>query len=248
MRKLYTYPWLIVAVITAITVFFGFQLPRAELDNNNLRFVPPDDPALETSRWIDSTFGSSFFILVGLERPYGTVFDGEFLDRVRKYTLAVQDISIVREVTSLISADYISSRGDAIVVEKLAGNDFSGAPEEIAELKRRLLSWDMYDRALFSDDFTATQILIPLTISSEEASSKEVTEKFIQIRDLAWETFSGYAEVYVTGMPIIVATVNEAMNADLKLLVPLVILVVLAILFVSFRAFTPVALPLLTVL
>jgi len=106
----------------------------------------------------------------------------------------------------------------------------------------------MYERALYSDDFTATQILIPLTISSEQASSRDVTDYFLQIRDLAWETFSGSSTVYVTGMPIIVTTVNEAMNTDLKLLIPVVILVVLLILFFSFRGFTPVILPLLTVL
>ena len=248
MGKLYSRPWLIVAVIAVITVFFGLQLPRAELDNNNFRFVPNDDPALETSRWIDGMFGSSFFILVGLERRYGTVFDGEFLDRIRDYTDAIEEIPIVKEVTSLISSDYITSRDDAIVVEKLVGKDFSGTPEEIAELKRRLLSWDMYERALYSDDFTATQILIPLTIGSEEASSREVTDQVTLIRDLAREIFTGYASVYVTGMPIISATVNEAMNADLKLLVPMVILVVLVVLFFSFRSFAPVALPLLTVL
>ena len=60
--------------------------------------------------------------------------------------------------------------------------------------------------------------------------------------------FSGLATVYVTGMPIISATINEAMNADLRLLIPLVTLVVLAVLFFSFRALTPVVLPLLTVL
>jgi len=248
MRKLYTYPWLIVAIIALITVFFALQLPRAELDNNNLRFVPPGDTALKTSQWIDSNFGSSFFILIGLERQYGTVFDREFLGRIREYSQTIQEISIVKEITSLISADYITSDGDAIVVEKLVSDDFSGSPEEIAELKRRLLSWDMYDRALFSDDFTATQILIPLTISSDEVASKEVSEKFIQIRDIARETFGDIATVYVTGMPIITATVNEAMNTDLKLLVPLVILIVLLILFFSFRRFTPVVLPLLTVL
>jgi predicted RND superfamily exporter protein len=248
MQKLYQYPWLIVAVIAVITVFFAFQLPHAELDNNNLRFVPPDDPALETSRWIDTQFGSSLFILVGLERKYGTVFDREFLNLIREYTRAIQKISIVKEVTSLINADYITSSGDAIVVEKLVGDDFSGSPEEIAELKRRLLSWTMYDRALFSDDFTATQILIPLTIESDAATSKEVTEQFLLIRDIARETFSPLATVYVTGIPIIAATVNEAMNADLKLLVPLVILVVLVVLFFSFRSFTPVVLTMLTVL
>ena len=248
MRKLYTYPWLIVALIALITVFFALQLPRAELDNNNLRFVPPHDPALKTSQWIDRTFGSSFFILIGLERQYGTVFDSEFLNRIREFAQVVEEMPIVKEVTSLISADYITSDGDAIVVEKLVGDDFSGSPEEIAELKRRLLSWDMYDRALFSDDFTATQILIPMTIHSDDAASKEVNAQFLQIRDMARETFSGLATVYVTGMPIITATVNEAMNADLKLLVPLVILIVLLILFFSFRGFTAVVLPLLTVL
>jgi predicted RND superfamily exporter protein len=247
MRKLYTYPWLIVAVIAVITVFFGFQLPHAQLDNNNLRFVPHDDPALETSRWIDEMFGSSFFILIGLQRPYGTVFDREFLDRIQAYSAIVENMLYVREVTSLVNADYICSQGDAIVVEKLVGDDFSGTNEEIAELKRRLLSWDMYERALFSDDFTATQILIPFSIKSDEAGLSEVSETFMRIRDIAWETFAGYATVYVTGMPVIAATINEAMNADLKLLLPLVILVVLAVLFFSFRGLTPVMLPLLTV-
>jgi len=247
MQKIYKHPWIIITVILIITVFFGFQLPRAELENNNLRFVPDNDPALNVSRWIDGMFGSSFFILIGLERQYGTVFDGDFLNRIRDYTNAVEEIPIVRSVTSIINTEYITSLDDAIVVEKLVDSSFSGTAEEIAELKRRLLSWDMYERALFSDDFTATQILIPLTISSEEASSKEVTEHFLRIRNLAYEVFKDSAAVYVTGMPIIVATVNEAMNEDLKLLIPVVILVVLLILFFSFRRFTPVILPLLTV-
>jgi predicted RND superfamily exporter protein len=157
-------------------------------------------------------------------------------------------MSIVKTVTSIISTDYITSDGDAIVAEKLVGDNFSGSPEEIDELKRRLLSWSMYERALFSDDFTATQILIPLTLDADEATSKEINEQFLHVRDIALEMFDGLATVYVTGMPIIVATVNEAMNTDLKLLVPLVILVALLVLFFSFRGFTPVVLPLLTVL
>ncbi|MDR2922395.1 MAG: MMPL family transporter [Treponema sp.] len=247
MRKIYKYPALIVAAIALVTVFFAFQLPRAQLDNNNLRFVPNDDPALETSRRIDEMFGSSFFILIGLQRPYGTVFDREFLNRIQEYSAVIESLPYVKEVTSLVSADYIRSQEDAVVVEKLVGGGFSGTGEEIAELKRRLLSWDMYERSLFSDDFTATQILIPLSINSDEAGSSQVSETFMRIRDIARVTFAGYAAVYVTGMPVITATINEAMNADLKLLLPLVVLVVLAVLFFSFRGLTPVALPLLTV-
>ena len=248
MRKLYKHPWLILAVIFIITVFFAFQLPKAELDNNNLRFVPPDDPALKTSQWIDKMFGSSFFILVGLERRYNTIFEKEFLDCIRKFTDEIEDIPIVREVTSIINADYITSMDDAIVVEKLVGRNFSGTQKEIAELKRRLLSWDMYERALYSDDFSATQILIPLKITSEEAGERKITEQIMQIRDLARTSFEKYANVHVTGMPVISATISEAMIADLKVLIPVVIVVVLLVLFFSFRKIAPVVLPLLTVI
>ncbi|MDR0443736.1 MAG: MMPL family transporter [Treponema sp.] len=248
MEKFFKRPWLIVAVITLITLFFAAFLPRAELDNNNLRFVPEDDPALSTSRRIDRTFGSSLFILVGLKREYSTVFDREFLNRIRDYNKELTNISIIKEVVSIVNADYITSVDGAITVEPLVPGDFSGTAEEITELKRRLLSWDIYERSLVSDDFTATQILIPLTISQEEAGLPEVNEKFLFIRDLAYEMFGGFCTVYVTGMPVIVASINESVSADLRLLVPLVVIVVLAVLFFSFRRFTQVILPLLTVL
>jgi predicted RND superfamily exporter protein len=59
--------------------------------------------------------------------------------------------------------------------------------------------------------------------------------------------FADTAEVYVTGIPVISATVNEAMQSDLALLVPLVIIVVLLTLFFSFRRLSGVVLPLLAV-
>jgi predicted RND superfamily exporter protein len=248
MEKFFKHPRIIVAVIGVITLFFALQIPRVKLDNNNLRFIPKDDEARLVSKYIDDTFGSSLFVLVGLERRYGTIFEGDFLLRIREYVARVETIDIVDPVHSIVTSDYITSDEDAIVVEKLVAGDFSGTPEEITELKRRILSWDMYKRALISDDFTATQIMVPLNVDSEDAGTPEAQKAFTQVRDIAREMFSGMAEVYVTGIPVISATVNEAVHSDLVLLVPLVIVVVLAVLFFSFRRFTSVVLPLLTVL
>ncbi|WP_010255981.1 efflux RND transporter permease subunit [Treponema primitia] len=247
--KLFKHPWLIVVVIGIITVFFALQLPRVELDNNNMRFVPEDDEARVTANYIDDTFGSSLFVLIGLERNYGTVFDGEFIQRIRDYIDQIEkNVEIIGTINSMVSSDYIAGEGDAIVVEKLIPGDFSGTPEETAELKRRLLSWDMYRRALISDDFTATQILVTLDISSEKAGKPEVMDSFIRIRDIATDMFDGMANVYITGLPVISSTINEAVRADLVLMVPLVIVVVLLVLFFSFRRISAVVLPLLTVL
>ncbi|MDR2109949.1 MAG: MMPL family transporter, partial [Spirochaetaceae bacterium] len=247
MEKFFKRPRLIVAAIGIITLFFGIQLFRMELDNNNFRFVPRNDEARMTSEYIDDTFGSSLFILVGLEQKYGTVFDARFLNQIRDYVNRIGEIDIVESVNSIVSSDYITSSGDTILAEKLVGEDFSGTPGEITELKRRLLSWSLYDRALVSDDFTATQIMVPLDIPMEDAGRAEVVKSFLQIRDIAREMFAESAEVYGTGMPVLSAMVNEAVRADLLLLVPLVIIVVLLVLFFSFRRPTAVVLPLLTV-
>ncbi|MDR2393769.1 MAG: MMPL family transporter [Treponema sp.] len=247
MDKLFKHPWLIVGIIAGISLFFAFQLPRAELDNNNLRFVPREDEARLVSAYIDDTFGSSLFILVGLERQYGTLFDQEFLTRIRDYVDRIREIEIVGTVNSIINTDYITGDGEALVVEPLVGADFSGTQEEIAELKRRVLSWDLYRQALISDDFSATQILIPLEITAENAGNPEVVVSFLEIRDIAREMFAGMATVYVTGMPVISATINEAVRQDLLLLVPLVILAVLVIVYLPLRRISFVALSLLPV-
>jgi predicted RND superfamily exporter protein len=247
LEKIYRRPLLIVIIISLVTVFFAIQLPRAELDNNNIRFVPEDDEARLTSEYIDETFGSSLFMLVGLERRQGDIFDPPFINRIREFVLRMEEIEITGEINSIVSSDYITGEGDAIVVEKLVGEDFSGTARETGELKKRLLSWDMYRRALVSDDYTATQILVPLDLSYEDASRPDVIGAFIEIRDIAKEMFAGYANVYVTGIPIISATINEAMRADLVIMIPLVVLVVLVVLFFSFRRLSAVLLPVITV-
>ncbi|MDR1867666.1 MAG: MMPL family transporter [Treponema sp.] len=248
-RRLMSRPVVIVCVIGAITLFFAAQFPRAQLDNNNLRFVPVDEPARVISAEIDETFGSSLFILVGLERPYGTIFDPAFLQLIREYRVKIEDeIEIVGTINSIVNADYLTVSPDgAIVAEELISPDFAGTDEEIAELRRRILSWDLYKRTLISDDWTATQFIIPLDIDADDAGNKEVVESFLRIRDIARDMFKGSADVYVAGMPVLSATINEAVNADLILLVPLVIIVVLTVLFFSFRRLTAVCLPLLTV-
>jgi predicted RND superfamily exporter protein len=248
MVKLCKYPLLVLLVCALVTLFFAFQLPRLELDNNNFRFISAEDPARIVSEYIDDTFGSSVFILVALRKNYGDVFDADFLKKIADYVKRIEAIEIINPVTSLVTADYISGGDETITVEKLLPGDFTGTREEIARLKDKVLSWDMYKHALVSDDFTATQILVPMDVRTEDAGLSESVDSFIQVRDIAKEMFSGQAEVYVTGIPVISATINEAMRDDLAVLVPLVILVVLVVLFFSFRNFQGVLLPLLTVI
>jgi predicted RND superfamily exporter protein len=170
------------------------------------------------------------------------------LNRIRDYVARIEQIGLVGKVYSIINADYISGEGGSLQVSPLVSRDFSGTGEEIGELRKRLLSWELYEDALISDDFTATQILVPLNLSEENYGSSEVVREYLQVRDIARSSFAGMAEVYVTGIPVIAATINEAVTADIKLMIPLVILVVILIVFIPFKRLGATFLSLVSVL
>jgi len=247
MEKFFKRPWVIVAVIGAITVFFALQLPKSQLDNNNFRFVPVDDPARVASHKIDETFGSQVVILVGLERRHGTVFDADFINAIREYGKKVEALDAVESVTSIANADFIGGSSEGIVVEPLVPESFKGTSEELAALKGRLLEWSLYDRALVSDDFTSTQILVTMSVEADNAGSPESVEAFRNVRRLASEAGFADTRIHITGLPVFSAVVNEAMGADLRFLIPLVVVAVLLVLFLSFRKVGGIVLPIITV-
>ena len=247
MERFFKRPWIIVAAIAAVTVFFAFQLPKAQLDNNNFRFVPEKDPARIASHEIDETFGSQVIILVGLERRHGTVLEADFLEKVREYGKKVEALAGIDSVTSIVTADYIGGSAEGVTVEPLVPEGFRGTAEEIALVRDRLLEWDMYRRALVSDDFTATQILVTMDVSSDDAGSPAVVKAFEDVRRLAKEGGFEDTRIHITGLPVFSAVVNEAMSKDLRFLIPLVVFAVLFVLFLSFRKIGGIILPILTV-
>ncbi|HHU35670.1 MAG TPA: RND family transporter [Treponema sp.] len=249
MEKFFKRPWLIMGIMLAITVFFALQLVNVEIDNNNYRFIPADNPARVTAERINDLFGNHVTVLVGLERKYGTVFDPDFLARLRDYDAEVSMLPLVGESLSLISTDYITGKDGAIIMEPLVPEDFSGSPDEIAAIKKRILSWDMYDNMLVSQDFSSTQIVVSLDVEGDDAGSPETLAVFREIRALANDYFGGAdTTVYITGLPVFSLAINESVMKDLFFLVPLVVLVVLLILFFSFRRAFAVIVPIITVL
>jgi predicted RND superfamily exporter protein len=247
MEKLFRKPALVVFIITAITVFMALWIPRVELDNNNMRFLPDENPAKIISNYVDETFGGQVIILVGLRRPYRTIFEKDFLNRIREYSQEVETVEFIKDVNSIMSTQYITGDSESIIVSGLVPEDFSGTEEEIAELRRRIASWDLYRKALVSDDFSATQILITLDVRTKDSARPEVNQSLVKIRELTKEKFQDLAEVYITGHPVINVTINEAVIADAVLLIPLVAVVLAGVLLFSFRRFTFIVLPLLTV-
>ena len=248
MEKLLKFPALVISIVIVITAFLCLWIPRTQLDNNNIRFLPDKNKAKIISEYIDETFGGQVIILVALERPYRSVFEKEFLQRLRAFVQEAENVNFVKFVNSIMSTQYITGDEESIVVSDLVPDDFSGTRGDIDELRRRIASWDLFRGSLVSDDLSATQVLVTLDVLTGDSSRPEVTRSLDQIREIALDIFTGEAEVYFTGLPVINAVINKSIIADNLFLIPLVIVIVLGMLFFSFRRFTFVILPFLTVI
>ena len=235
-------------VISLITFFFAWQLTRVHLDNNNFRFIPKKAEARMVMNEISNRFGDEVPILVGIEREYSNILDFRFLQEVKKLSDELAKVSLVKKTVSIINTTHIEARNGDMSTSALVPENFQGKKEEILEIKKKIRDWSIYDKSLVSDDLKALQILVFLNVKNEESGTEEAMSscKAIMEKVEAWKFRD--SKTYITGMPVFSEVVNEATSHDLRVLIPLVILVVVLVLFVSFRRFSGVFLPLLTVI
>ena len=247
-RNLYNHPRVILCIILGITLFFAAQLPRSRFDNNNFRFIPDSDPARLADAEVAKIFGDSVPLLVGIQRKYASIADHEFLQKMQALDKELLALPLVKKVISLTSTTHIESAGDSIATGKLVPDELTGAPEELHAITEKLRSLDLYNRSLVSDDLKSVQTLIFLNVKQEESGTPEVVAVCREVMRIAEAWDCPDSVTYVTGAPVFSEIVNEATGHDLMFLVPIVIVVVAGALFFSFRRFTGVFLPLLTVI
>ncbi len=247
-KKFYKRPKLMLTVILLITLFFALQIIRMEFDNNNFRFIPKNDSSRVSSEKISKIFGDEVPILIGVEREFSDILDVKFLEELKNLEKELRKIELVKEVVLITNTRHLESGGDEILANPLVPEDFDGSEEEKNIIKQKLRSWPLYTRSLVSENLKATQILVFLNITNEESGSPEATKACREIIVITDKWHFPDSTIYLTGTPVFNEIVNEATAHDLTFLVPLVILVVIAILFLSFRRFSGVFLPLLTVI
>jgi predicted RND superfamily exporter protein len=254
MRKFLKIPWVVIGLVLLVTGFLSYQIfANIRLDNDVTRFIPEENPARVAMSEVDDLFGSQMTMLVGLESTDGPIFTPEKLGAIREVTEKLERVVNVNEVTSLMNTDYILSEtiGDEEVIEvqSLVPEDFGGSLAEIQEIKRRILSWDLYHRSIVSDDYTSTQIILEL----EEIQAKEGEEdpkrlSYDGITRVLTETDLHGMKYYLAGTPAMSALMSKNMTADLSFLIPLVVVIVIGALYFSFRRLAGIILPLLTVI
>lgn len=244
MKKIFKYPWIIIITIILITIFFALQLPDLNINNEVKIFLPDDHPAKLADENMEDIYNSGDVIAVAYEKMNGTIFSKETLITLDDIIGKIENVKNVNEVRGITNSDYIEGEENGIVVEELMKKKVENE-KDVLNLKKKILSWDMYNGNLYNNDFTATQMLIETKtgISIEQKESI-----YWNVKEILNDYRSKDDKFYIAGMPSIFVLIGNNMEGDLSNLIPFVIAVVLLILYISFRNLGGVVLPASTVI
>lgn len=79
MQKVIKDPHVVIAIISIITVFLGYNIKNIQIDNDSFKFIPETDPARVAIDDAKEIFGSSDNLSVGIEAKRGSIFTKEEL-------------------------------------------------------------------------------------------------------------------------------------------------------------------------
>lgn len=237
-QRIIHFRWLIVTVVLITSVFLGFQLNKLEINADIISSLPDDDPDAVLLKRIGENFGGNNMGVIILETD--DIYQPQVIRHIRQLSDSVAAIPGISSVTSL--TNIINIRGDdyGIEIGKLVDEySMPESEEDLALLRDRVMSNEMYKGSVVSEDGTATLIIFTLF---DESNVREVAQTVIE----KTENLDLPEKIYYIGSPMLVNYISDLMRKDLTGLLPIAFVLIGIILFLSFRTFKGVLLPLLT--
>ncbi len=230
--------WVIIIIVIGLTAFLGYQIKDLKIDSDIISSLPDDDPAALLYKNIGKEFGGNDMGMIIIETD--DVFKKEVIEYVKQITDTLSVSDGIATITSL--TNVLDIKGDEWGIEigtLLDEYDLPDTTSELAALKDRVFSKDMYKGTLVSEDGTSTLILFTMADGvDKQAVAKNIKEKITKI---------GIPEkLYFGGLPFMMNDISSLIVSDIVRLIPITFLLITFILFLAFKTARGVILPMLT--
>ncbi len=230
--------WIVIVSVILITAALGYQIKNIRINSDVISSLPDDDPHASLLKKVGERFGGNKMGMVIL--ACNDVFTREVITHVRQVTDSLKTVDGISSVTSLTNIIEIREGGDGVEITSLiADGEIPETPEDLASLKERVLSREMYRGAIVSEDGTATIIIFSL---KDDADIRLVARK---VQDIT-AALKLPEKIYYAGSPMMITSISRLISTDLIRLIPVAFLVIAFVLFLGFRSARGVILPMLT--
>ncbi len=236
------HPYWVLGILAVITLFFALQIPKIKMDSRVEVMLRHNHPAVKVFIENKESFDQYSNIVVGM--MHTDIYNPSSLEKLRKVTQEIRQIKGIKKVTCLLNAKYIQGSESGLNVSPLVKEgSVPQTPEEIAALKAKVDSWDIYKGALVTKDNKGTAISIVLDNNIETI---QIIPMYFTMAGIL-KKYEGPEKFFISGTKVLEALQSHYMIKDLIFLPPLVTVVLLICLFFFFRNFSGMLLPLLSV-
>ena len=232
------YPRMTIGLLVAWTLLFSFFAIRVERDNSMERMLPPDEPIRATFDKFRRHFDIKSRLVLAIEHP-GGVFTPEILAQVDRLSGQLAELKLIDKVQSLTNVENITAADGMIKVSPLADR-LPKTSEQIEAFARKARSNPMIVRGLVSEDEKATILFAQPTFMPYETEKSMACHTAVAALVAA---DPGPGTIHLAGLPVVVGLINQYMDRDNRVMLPLVTLLVIFVLWLSFRAVRGVWIP-----
>lgn len=227
----------IILAVILITLFLGYQMKNLSINSDVVSSLPDSDPYASLLKEVGEKFGGNKIGMVILATE--DIYRKEVLEHVAQITDTLEQIVGISSVTSLTNIISIRSGEEGLEVSNLVDPyDIPDTPEELALLKEKVTSKDLYKGNLVSADGTATVVMFSLL---DSAKVEEVSRTVIA----RTEAMNLPEKLYYAGAPMMVTAISSLISNDLVKLIPISFIVIALTLLLGFRTKRGLFMPLL---
>lgn len=229
--------WSIIVFTLLITIALGYQITKIRINSDVINSLPDDDPHASLFKDIGERFGGNKIGMIILQSD--NIFQPEVLGHIGQITDSLQMMEGISSVTSITNIVSISGGDEGLEVGKLIDEyNLPQTEDELATLKEKALSEELYKGFIISADGKSSIIMFTMMESADAGSLAKRIKEMIADMQLP-------EQIYYAGSPMLVSAISKMISADLYKLIPISFLVIALVLFLGFSTKRGVILPLL---
>ncbi|MCI5222484.1 MAG: hypothetical protein D3924_07400, partial [Candidatus Electrothrix sp. AR4] len=255
-------------VMLLFTVGLASQLGKLTVDTRDESFFHNTDPALLAYNDFRERFGQDEIFIIALQPPEG--LNKDFFTTLRRLHQELENtVPYLDDITSLVNARVVRGDEDTLYVEEL----FEHPPQveaDAARVRERIDDYPLYENFLVSRDRSTVSIIIkalavknkqPYDILSgfdqeapeaandtdrylSNAESREISEAVKKVID---KYRTKELKIFFSGTPAVVSALQNGIERDLSLIMPLSVLLIIFFLTLLYRRVSGIIYPLLIV-
>ncbi|HWR68667.1 MAG TPA: MMPL family transporter, partial [Desulfomonilia bacterium] len=236
------HPSWVIGAILVVTLLFASQIPKIRMDSRVEVMLRHDYPPVVTFVENKTSFKPHTDVIVGM--LHSDIYNPASLAKIRTITREFEQIKGIDKVTSILNVKYIQGGESGLDVAPLVKDGTSPATAgEIAVLRAKIDSWDVFKGALITKDGTGAAISI---VVDEKVETADMIPIYFQMEKII-KKYEGPEKFFISGTKVLETLQSHYMIRDLIVLPPLVVVVLLISLFLFFRNLSGMLLPLVSV-